>query len=252
MTATPAPATPAPATAVVTGAGRGFGRAVAAALVAEGHRVLGIARTRADLEAVRDELGAGFVPVVGDATDEALAERLVREERPALLVLNAGARPLLAALHEQSWESFAVNWNTDTRQAFAWTRAALRAPLVPGSVVVEMSSGAALKGSPLSGGYAGANAAIRTIGDYAAQESARAGLGIRFVTLLPQLTPTGVGAEAVDGYAARAGLDREAYLAGMQPLLTPELVAKAVLQVAADPDSAAEYVVTGAGLKPLG
>ncbi|SEM11219.1 SDR family oxidoreductase [Streptacidiphilus jiangxiensis] len=239
-------------TAVVTGAGRGFGRVVAAALVAEGTRVLGVARTEADLAAAREELGNGFVPVVGDAGDEELAERLVREERPALLVLNAGARPLLAPLHEQSWESFTVNWNVDTRQAFVWTRAALRAPLAPGSVVVEMSSGAALKGSPLSGGYAGANAAVRTIGAYAADESARAGLGIRFVTLLPQLTPTGVGAEAVDGYAARAGLDRETFLANMEPILTPELVAKAVLQVASDPDSAAEYAVTGAGLKPLG
>ncbi|MBF9072686.1 SDR family oxidoreductase [Streptacidiphilus fuscans] len=238
-------------TAVVTGASRGFGRAIAAALVANGATVVGIARNRADLDAVRDELGDGFVPVVGDAVDEGLAERLLSEYRPELLVLNAGATPHLGAVHEQTWETFTTNWNVDTRQAFTWTRAALRLPLAPGSVVVEMSSGAALKGSPLSGGYAAANAAIRYIGGYAADESARAGLGIRFVVLLPQLTPTGIGSLGVDGYAARAGVDRETFIAGLQPVLTPELVAKAVLQVAADPQSAPEYAVTGAGVTAL-
>jgi NAD(P)-dependent dehydrogenase (short-subunit alcohol dehydrogenase family) len=240
-------------TAVVTGASRGFGRAIAAALVATGSRVLGIARNEAELDAVRGELGEGFVPVVGDATDDQLAERLLAERRPALVVLNAGAPPHLGALHEQTWESFTTNWNVDTRQAFVWTRAVLRQPLAPGSVVVEMSSGAALKGSPLSGGYASAKAAIRYISGYAAEESTRAGLGIRFVALLPQLTPlTGIGSDGVDGYAARAGVDRATFIAGLEPVLTPEMVAKAVLTVAADPRSAPEYAVSGAGLRPLG
>ncbi|WP_143668459.1 SDR family NAD(P)-dependent oxidoreductase, partial [Streptomyces carpinensis] len=44
-------------TAVVTGAGRGFGRAIAAALVAGGTRVIGIARDEQELRAVREELG---------------------------------------------------------------------------------------------------------------------------------------------------------------------------------------------------
>lgn len=239
-------------TAVVTGASRGFGRAVAAALVANGATVFGIARDRAALDAVQRELGAGFVPVVGDATDEGLAQRLLAEHRPGLVVLNAGAAPHVAPVHEQTWESFTVNWNVDARQAFVWTRAVLRQPLAPGSVVVEMSSGAALQGSPLSGGYASAKAAIRYLSGYGADESARAGLGIRFVALLPQLTPTGIGSAGVDAYAARTGVDREAFIAGLEPVLTPELVAKAVLQVAGDPDSAPEYVVTGGGLKPLG
>jgi len=59
-------------------------------------------------------------------------------------------------------------------------------PLAPGSIVITLSSGAALRGSPLSGGYAGAKAAIRWLTAYAAQESGREGLGIRFVSLLPQ------------------------------------------------------------------
>jgi NAD(P)-dependent dehydrogenase (short-subunit alcohol dehydrogenase family) len=239
-------------TAVVTGASRGFGRAIAATLVAAGTTVVGIARDERDLSAVRDELGAGFVPVAADATDETLAQQVIREHRPGLLVLNAGVIPHMAPVHEQTWETFSRNWHVDTRHVFTWTQAALREPLAPGSVVVAMSSGAALAGSPLSGGYASAKAAIRYLRGYAADESTRAGLGIRFVTLLPQLTPLGgVGSVGVTGYAARQGVDRDTFIEGLQPVLTPDQVAKAVLDIATDADSAPEYQVSGAGLRPL-
>jgi NAD(P)-dependent dehydrogenase (short-subunit alcohol dehydrogenase family) len=239
-------------TAVVTGASRGFGRAIAAALVAAGTSVVGIARDEQELRAVRDELGDGFTPVAADATGEALAQDVIREHHPSLLVLNAGVVPHMAPVHEQTWETFSRNWHVDTRHVFTWTRAALREPLAPGSVVVAMSSGAALGGSPLSGGYASAKAAIRYIRGYAADESERAGLDIRFVALLPQLTPAGgVGAVGVAGYAARQGVDEDTFVDGLQPILTPDQVAKAVMDVAGDPDSAPEYVVSGAGLRPV-
>jgi NAD(P)-dependent dehydrogenase (short-subunit alcohol dehydrogenase family) len=239
-------------TAVVTGASRGFGRAIAAALVAAGTSVVGIARDEQKLRAVRDELGEGFTPVAADATDEALAQGVIREHRPSLLVLNAGVAPHLAPLHEQTWETFSRNWYADTRHVFTWTRAALREPLAPGGVVVAMSSGAALSGSPLSGGYASAKAAIRYIRGYAADESKRAGLGIRFVTLLPQLTPaTGLGSAGVAGYAARQGVDRDTFVEGLQPILTPDQVAKAVVELAGDPGSGPEYQISGTGLRPV-
>ncbi len=240
-------------TAVVTGASRGFGRAIAAALVAAGTNVVGIARGEQDLRAVGDELGAGFMPVAADATDETLARDVLREHRPGLLVLNAGVTPHMAPVHEQTWETFSRNWHVDTRHAFTWTRAALLEPLAPGSVVVMMSSGAALGGSPLSGGYASAKAAIRYLRGYAADESTRAGLDIRFVTLLPDLTPaTGLGSAGVAGYAARQGVDRDTFVASRGPILTPDQVAKAVLELAGDPDSAPEYQVNGTGLRRLG
>jgi NAD(P)-dependent dehydrogenase (short-subunit alcohol dehydrogenase family) len=240
-------------TAVVTGASRGFGRAIAAALVAAGTGVVGIARDGRELRVVRGELGDGFTPVAADATEEALARDVIRDHRPGLLVLNAGAVPHMAPVHEQTWETFSRNWHVDTRHVFTWTRAALRAPLAPGSVVVSMSSGAALGGSPLSGGYASAKAAIRYLRGYAADESQRAALDIRFVTLLPQLTPAGgVGSVGVAGYAARQGVDPDTFVEGLQPILTSDQVAKAVVDVAGDPASAPEYVVSGAGLRPVG
>ncbi|MDJ0347051.1 SDR family oxidoreductase [Streptomyces sp. H10-C2] len=239
-------------TAVVTGASRGFGRAIAAALVARGTAVIGIARDEQELRAVGDEPGASFTPVAGDATDETLAQDVIREHRPGLLVLNAGATPHMAPVHEQTWETFSRNWQADARHVFTWTRAALREPLAPGSMVVSMSSGAVLGGSPLSGGYASAKAAIRYIRGYAAEEAQRAGLDIRFVTLLPQMTPgTGIGSVAIAGYAARQGVDQDTFVEGRQPIHTPEQVAKSVVEVAADANSAPEYRITAAGLRPI-
>ncbi|MBS4752495.1 SDR family oxidoreductase [Nocardioides sp. zg-ZUI104] len=58
------------AAAVVTGGNRGIGKAVAAALVAEGARVVLLARDRSALEATAAEIGAAGV-VVADTTDDA-------------------------------------------------------------------------------------------------------------------------------------------------------------------------------------
>src|SRR5262249_30985898 len=75
---------------------------------------------------------------------------------------------------------------------------------------------------PTVAGYAGAKATIRWLTSYAAAESDRGGLGIRFVSVLPQLTPaTAPGAAYVDAYAAREGMDTAAFLARSGPAVTP-------------------------------
>src|SRR5947208_967747 len=83
--------------------------------------------------------------------------RLIDEYRPRTLVLCAGAIPTAAPLQNQTWETFSENWDVDVAQAFHWSRAALLRPLTPGSTVIAISSAAAIGGSPVSGGYAGAN-----------------------------------------------------------------------------------------------
>ena len=158
-------------TAIVTGASRGFGRSVAAALVAAGAHVVGVARSGDRLAELGDRLGDGFTAVTADAAEPTTALRLIGAHRPTTVVLCAGAAPTMSALPEQTWETFSRNWNVDVAQAFHWTLAALALPLAPGSSVIAFSSGAALKGSPLSGGYAGAKATIRFITSYAAGES---------------------------------------------------------------------------------
>ena len=241
-------------TAIVTGASRGFGAAITLALTGAGARVIGVARTAGPLQELHQQLGERFTPVVADAAEPEVAPDLLRAHRPTVLVLNAGATPPMAPLHELSWDEFSRNWQMDTRQAFHWAGAALRAPLPPGSVVVVVSSGAALRGSPLSGGYAGAKSTVKFISLYAAAESARLALGIRFLTLLPQLTPaTALGAAGSAGYAARQGVTLEAFVEGLAPILTPEQVGREVLALVAAPDGPAhaEYLLTGRGAQVL-
>lgn len=240
-------------TAIVTGASRGFGRAIAAALSAAGAHVVGVARSSAHLNKVRDEMGDTFTAVTADAADPATASRLIDEHRPRTLVLCAGAAPQMIPLQDQTWETFSQNWNVDVAQAFHWIRHALQRPLAPGSSVIAISSGAAINGSPLSGGYAGAKATVKFITSYAAIESQRAGLGISFVSVLPQLTPvTDLGATAVAAYARWEGVDVDTFLKSRGPVLTPEEVGKSVVELATSehPDHHA-YLLSAAGLSPL-
>lgn len=240
-------------TAIVTGASRGFGRAVTAALSVAGAHVVGVARSGDQLDRLRDELGDTFTPIAADAADPAAANRIIDQHPPYTLVLCAGASPTMGPLHEQTWETFSETWHMDVAQVFHWVRYALRRPLDPGSSVIVMSSGAAVNGSPLSGGYAGAKAAIKFIADYAAIESKRAGLGINFVSVLPRLTPaTELGAKAVAAYADRQGVDVDTFVQAGGPTLTAEQVGRSVLGIAGgrhqDHDA---YLLTAAGLSAL-
>jgi NAD(P)-dependent dehydrogenase (short-subunit alcohol dehydrogenase family) len=160
-------------TAIVTGASRGFGRATSIALAELGAHVVGVARNEELLGELAAQLGDRFTAEVADAADPSVAARLISGYRPQILILNAGATPAPAPVSKQTWETFSINWNTDVRHVFNFTRQALTAPLEPGSVVVSLSSGAALNGSPLSGGYAGAKATVRFISTYAGVEAQR-------------------------------------------------------------------------------
>jgi NAD(P)-dependent dehydrogenase (short-subunit alcohol dehydrogenase family) len=242
-------------TALVTGASRGFGRGIAIALAGTGANVVGVARDRASLEELHAQLGDAFTPVAADAADPVVAGELMDRYHPRVLVLAAGAAPLSRPLHRHTWETFSSNWNTDVRQVFHWTREALLRPLEQGSVVIAFSSGAALRGSPLSGGYAGAKATIRFVAGYAADESQRAGLGIRFVSVLPQLTPaTDLGAKAVAAYAQRAGTDLATFTENLGPVVTPEITGKAIvglIEAPAPGQGPEAYLLTADGLRSV-
>jgi NAD(P)-dependent dehydrogenase (short-subunit alcohol dehydrogenase family) len=239
--------------AVVVGASRGLGRGITEAFVGAGAEVVAVARDVSpliDLAAESEHLDL----VAADAADPAVAGQVLRERRADIVALIAGATPVLRPLQEHTWETFSANWNTDVRMAFHWLREALVIPLRPGSRIIVMSSGAALAGSPLSGGYAGAKATQRFIAGYAAQESLRGGLGITVTAVLPKLTPaTELGRPAVAAYAARAGLSEEQYVEQMGPLVTPQIAGIAFVQLAAGMSSAdgSAYVLTGDGLQAI-
>jgi NAD(P)-dependent dehydrogenase (short-subunit alcohol dehydrogenase family) len=223
---------------IVLGASRGLGAMIARRAAAEGARTLAIARRRHWL----DELArnAGDVDVLQlDASEEGAPEKVFGDRVPALLVICGGARPHAAPIHEMSWEHFSANWESDVKTSFLFCKAALSRPLAPGSVVILVSSGAALGGSPVSGGYAGAKRTQMLIANYCQKESDRLGLGIRFLALAPAMIMPGTdfGRHAVEGYAQYLGMSVADFINSMTSPQTPEDVVAAVFELAARPNA---------------
>src|SRR5260370_6772993 len=152
-------------TTVVVGVSRGWGRGIARAFAEAGAPVVAVARTGPALAELATT-SANIQTEVADAADATVAWSLLDKYEPEVLILVAGANPVMRPLQYQTWETFSVNWHTDVKIAFTWLREALLKPLPPGSRVVVVSSGAAINGSPASGGYAGANATQRFIAAY--------------------------------------------------------------------------------------
>src|SRR2546427_10806655 len=173
---------------IVVGASRGLGRGVAEAFLAEGASVLAVARDPNPLTHLASH-EPGLEIEAGDGSVPAVAGTLLRQYSPDIVALVAGAAPSLRPIQQHTWESFSKNWNTDVQMTFHWLREMLLLPLRPGSRVIVMSSGAAVMGSPLSGGYAGAKATQRFMADYATQEARRSDLQITVSSVLPRLPP---------------------------------------------------------------
>jgi NAD(P)-dependent dehydrogenase (short-subunit alcohol dehydrogenase family) len=228
--------------ALVVGGSRGLGKGAVISLEVQGYEVTTIGRDAAHL-----------LPrhLVGDATDESLAGRALTELRPELLVLVAGAAPPLGPFHQMSWDQFQTNWNVDTRLAFVWLKQALGLPLPSGSHLIVVASGAAVQGSPVSGGYAAAKRAQWFLAQYAATEIERAKLGMVVHCLLPNLNPSSeMGRAAITAYSRRAGVSEEEFSRRFQPYLTPEIFGRAVAGLAASPEKYPQlaYRLSGDGL----
>jgi 3-oxoacyl-[acyl-carrier protein] reductase len=215
---------------VVVGGGRGLGLGVSRAASDAGAHVTVVSRSPV----------TGFAHEQGDAADEAFADKVLTAHRPDLLVITAGAVPVMRPLIEHTWATFSTNWNADVRIAFGWLRAALRLPLAAGSRVIVFGSGAELRGSPLSGGYARAKATVRLITNYAAGEGR--GLGISMTTVLPVITPgTVIGDTAIQAYGSSPGPSP----------LTAEFAGDRIRELATDAILSRAYVLNGDGLTPL-
>jgi NAD(P)-dependent dehydrogenase (short-subunit alcohol dehydrogenase family) len=237
-------------TCLVTGGSRGLGRGIVEALSAAHAHVVAVARNASTLAALAKETGAETA--AADVTDDAAAGRLLDQHRPQLLVLCAGAQPVLGSFHDLSWEDFSRNWEVDAKSTFFWLRHVLRKPLA-GAHVIVVSSGAAVRGSPVSGSYASAKRAQWFMTDYAREEARRSGLDIRFQCLLPMLNAsTELGRAGIEAYAKRNNVTFDEYAKRFHPPLTPSIIGQAVVDMASTdrwPDPA--YQIGGAGLTPL-
>ena len=143
--------------AVVTGAGRGIGRAIAVAYAREGAKVVCAARSVDELKAVAGELGG--VAMRCDVADEADIQRLMASTvdqfgRIDILVNNAGAVARLP-VHELPVEDWDHVMNVNLRGLFLCTKYALPSMLEHGTgCIINISSGAGVVGPPNRSAYA--------------------------------------------------------------------------------------------------
>jgi NAD(P)-dependent dehydrogenase (short-subunit alcohol dehydrogenase family) len=241
--------------ALVIGASSGVGKATTRTLIAEGARVVAVARGAQGLRALAAELGDAVETVQADAADPATSERLLRERRPELVVLAGGARPHMAPLHEQTWEAFSEPWSADVQAAFHIIKGAIALPLRPGSAVVVVSSGAAIQGSHLSGGYAGAKRMQWLLAGYAQKLSDAKALGLRFVAVVPKqlIEGTAIAERASAAYGAWQGITARAFMQRFEVPLDVDKVASAIVTGARGEKApgATALAVTGRGVEWL-
>ena len=238
---------------VVIGGSRGVGRRIVEAVVRNGARALAVARQQGPLRQLAQEVSDTEVLSI-DATDEGAPSRVFDALQPDVLVLCAGAFPPAAPLHEQSWQQFAVNWETDVKIAFHFCKAALSRPLPAGASVILISSGAALAGSPISGGYAGAKRTQIFIANYSQKESDRLGYGLRFMALAPRIMPdTDLGKHAVAGYSRYLRVSAADFVQSMASPPSSSDVASAVIELATNPEQSKGkvFIVSGKGLEAV-
>jgi len=233
--------------AVVTGASKGIGLAVARALAQEGARVVAAARgTTPELEALAAE--RMVLPVALDllAPDgpARLVERAVAElGRIDVLVNNLGRsvpRGGFLGITDDDWrEMLEVNLMTAVRACRAAIPRMLEAG---GGAIVNVSSVNAFLPAPALPDYSAAKAALKSLSKSLSEEFGAHGIRVNTVSPGPTSTPLWLDPET--GLAARMaaarGTSADAVLDGMRGMLTlgrysePEEVAAVVVLLASD------------------
>jgi NADP-dependent 3-hydroxy acid dehydrogenase YdfG len=222
--------------ALVTGASRGIGAAVARAL-APGHDVLLGGRDTAALQALAAELpGARPWPV--ELTDgAALAEAVAGIERLDVLVHSAGVG-LLGTAAETPASTWRRQFEINVVAVAELTRLLLPALRAARGRVVLLNSGAGLAARAGWTSYAASKFALRAFADGLRAEEA--GNGVRVTSVHPGRVDTAMQREVV----AQEGGDYRP-----ESYLRPESVAGAVLLAVTAPDDAA---LTELVLRPAG
>jgi NAD(P)-dependent dehydrogenase (short-subunit alcohol dehydrogenase family) len=224
--------------ALVTGAGRGIGAAVARALAAEGAQVSLLGRDEAALQKLAHELGAGTAPLVADLTDTGSVERAFAAARRQfgplhLLINNAGQADSakFSDTDEALWNRILAVNLTGT---YLCTRHALPDMLAARfGRVVNVASIAGLRGAPYIAAYASSKHAVIGLTRSLALEYAA--LPITVNAVCPGYVHTDMTRRAIAHIAAKTGRsEREALdaLLARNPqrrLIEPREVADTVL-----------------------
>ena len=117
---------------LITGASAGFGKALAERLVAKGHRVIGCARRLDKLNALAENLGELFLPVVMDVSDTASIPQIIADlpvdfKQIDVLVNNAGLALGTNSAQKSSLDDWMRMVDTNIKGLIALTHAVLPA-----------------------------------------------------------------------------------------------------------------------------
>jgi NAD(P)-dependent dehydrogenase (short-subunit alcohol dehydrogenase family) len=220
--------------AVVTGAARGIGRAIAAALLADGLAVVGLDRDGAALSQTAEALGAAFRPVQADLTvpvevDDAFA--LVTRKHGGLdvLVNNAGTC-FMSEFTETSPEELRAQLAVNFESAFLCCQRAV--PLMLGrpgvKKIVNVSSNGAYNFEVFDPAhYRASKAALDTLTKHLARRYAREGIAVN--SIAPAMTRTdlfdvvdpGVLQQALEAMPRGAAMEPEEIAAWVAFLVSP-------------------------------
>jgi NAD(P)-dependent dehydrogenase (short-subunit alcohol dehydrogenase family) len=208
--------------AVITGGGRGIGRAIARRFAAEGAAVLVTARTESEIRAVVAEItaqGGRAACVVADVARESDCARIVAAAEQQLgpvsiLVNNAGGYGPVKPVEEIAPDEWDTVIATHLRAAFLLMRLVLPGMYARGSgAVVNISSLSAKSAFAWGSPYAAAKAGMLGLTRVAAAEAARR--GVRINAICPGPVPeTKMSKDLGHALAERLGLDPDKQLAG--------------------------------------
>jgi NAD(P)-dependent dehydrogenase (short-subunit alcohol dehydrogenase family) len=228
--------------ALVTGGGRGIGRAIAQALVEAGAKVTVLGRDRAALDKVVAE-GAAHGSAVADVTDRASMLAALQGARAAggaidLLIANAGAAAS-APFAKSDDQLFRRMLDVNLMGAVHAAQAVLGGMVERGfGRIVAVASTAGLKGYPYVSAYCAAKHAVVGLVRSLALETATTGVTVNAVC--PGFTDTNLVGESLDRVVAKTGRSREEAFAEFikhnpqKRLVTPHEVADTVLWLCGD------------------
>ncbi|GFG76394.1 SDR family oxidoreductase [Mycobacterium botniense] len=153
-------------TAIVTGASRGIGLAIAQQLAAAGANVVLTSRTQENADAAAAQVGGNALGVAAHAAEDVAAQRCIdtaldRFGRVDILVNNAGTNPAFGPLIEQDHARFAKIFDVNLWAPLLWTSLAVKAWMGEhGGAIVNTSSVGGMHVAPNLGLYNASKAAL--------------------------------------------------------------------------------------------